>query len=92
MHVSQVELLRALHPHGRFPKSWPTGEDLSWDEHYEVLQWWGEDNDGLPVSAEGTCMYDVNHPMYGWVELGHFYMWSKNAIKDDKQNMPVKKR
>ena len=45
---SQVTLLRALDPHKRFPNSWNTGEDLSWKEYYEVLLWWGENNEGIP--------------------------------------------
>ena len=46
--VSQVTLLRARDPRKRFPKSWHTGEDLSWKEYYEVLFWWGENNEGIP--------------------------------------------
>ena len=66
-----------------------SSEALSWDEHFEILKWWGERNDGLPEPDGDGITYDVDHKKYGWIQLGHFWHWTLRAIRDDKLGLGV---
>ena len=94
----QVYMLQEVEADKNCDFPFPTGDDLSWDEHYNVLQWWGTQFDGLPIPSEseraqGNDMkYDVDHPSCGWVKLGHFYYWSMRMIKLDDEGVPAEGR
>ena len=65
----------------------PDRSDLSWDDYYAVLKWWGTQYAGLPSPKA-----DVDHPQHGWVRVGNFYEWSTEAMRLDDAGAPVEGR
>ena len=77
----QVDKLEA-HDAGGIIEHWRgSSEVLSWDEHLAVLEWGGDKNpnSSFPEPAEGW-KFDVEHPVHGWIALGHYWYWAQRAI------------
>ena len=82
----QIGMLQKVDPDVDSDFPFPERSDLSWDDYYAVLEWWGAQYDGFPT------LEDVDHPQHGWVPLGNFYHWSTLAMTLDDEGAPVEAR
>ena len=85
--VLQIAMLQKVDPDVDSDFPFPDRSDLSWEDHYAVLEWWGTKYDGFPSPNE-----DVDHPQHGWVRLGNFYEWSTRSMRLDDEGAPVEGR
>jgi hypothetical protein len=83
----QIGMLQKVDPDVESDFPFPDRSDLSWEDHYAVLEWWGTKYDGFPSPNE-----DVDHPQHGWVRLGNFYEWSTRSMRLDDEDAPVEGR
>ena len=83
----QIGMLHKVDPDVNSDFPFPDRSDLSWDDYYAVLKWWGTQYAGLPSPNA-----DVDHPQHGWVPLGNFYVWSTQAMRLDDAGAPVEGR
>ena len=80
-------MLRNVDPDVNSDFPFPHRSDLSWEDYYAVLVWWGKKNRGSPGINE-----EVDHPQHGWVPLGNFYEWTMRATWLDDEGVPVEGR
>ena len=64
----------------------PDGNDLTWDDHFTVLCWWGETDPGNRLPESNVL---VNHDQFGWVSLSNFYFWAKTAIWCEEESVTI---
>ena len=83
----QIAMLRNVDPDVNSDFPFPHRSDLSWEDYYAVLVWWGKSNRGSPGIDE-----EVDHPQHGWVPLGNFYEWTMRATWLDDEGVPVEGR
>jgi len=83
----QIGMLQEVDPDKDSDFPFPVRSDLSWDDYYAVLEWWGTQYDGFPSPND-----DVDHPQHGWIPLGNFYEWSTRAMWLDDAGAPVEGR
>ena len=83
----QIAMLQKVDPDVNSDFPFPERSDLSWEDYYAVLVWWGTKYYGFPSTNA-----DVDHPQHGWVPLGNFYEWTTRSMRRDDEGAPVEGR